>query len=277
MVSRLPLLILLLLLTTAVSRAATQGCLRCHPLHYSGEGSCCSCHRGDDRTDRKRIAHNGLIRARYAAFTLPGSDRVARGKRLLERFGCRRCHTADRQGTTLAASLDRLRGKSPEELAWAIDHPAMHMPRFRFAETERDDLVNYLLWLGRDIRGGGKETPLVIHFVGKEQDDEHPFVKRCGGCHKGLTESLGGLGRGAVGPNLSALFTPFYPRQYREGEPWNPQRLREWLKNPRKVRPLAVMPPVVPEQGEGERIAELLTVKGVNAGNTLPQPAAGNR
>ena len=50
-------------------------------------------------------------------------------------------------------------------------------------------------------------------------------------------------------------------RPYREGEPWTPERLREWLKNPRKVRPMAVMPPVVLEEGEGEGITKLLTVK----------------
>ena len=47
------------------------------------------------------------------------------------------------------------------------------------------------------------------------------------------------------------------PRPYCEGEPWIPERLREWLKNPRKVRSMAVMPPLVLDEGEGERIAEL--------------------
>ena len=261
MVSRLPLLILLILLTPVVSGATDKGCLRCHQSHYTDQGTCTSCHRGDDRTDRKRIAHYQLIPARYAAFTLPGSERVARGKKLVERFGCRRCHIVDKEGTALAASLDRLEAKAPEELAAAIDRPAIYMPEFRFSATDRDDLVNYLLWLGRDGRTGDKETPVVVHFVRKEREGEHPFVKRCGGCHKALTETLGGIGTGTIGPNLSSLFTAFYPRPYREGERWTPQRLREWLKNPRTVRPAAVMPPVVLEEGEGERIADLLIVK----------------
>lgn len=252
----LPLLILL----PSSSWAAARGCRGCHPVHYADRGSCTSCHRGDDRTDRKRIAHYRLIRARYAAFTLPESDAVARGKRLLERFGCRRCHLAGREGAPLAASLDRLGSKTPEELVTAIDRPAVYMPEFRFAAADRDDLVNYLLWLGREGGDGGKETPTVIHFVRDRRDGDHPFVSRCGGCHRALTGSLGGVGRGAIGPNLSALFTPFYPRQYREGEPWAPERLREWLKNPRKVRPRAVMPPVILEEGELERVSELLRV-----------------
>ena len=148
----------------------------------------------------------------------------------------------------------------PEEIVAAIDRPAIYMPEFRFTVVDRDDLVNYLLWVGRDGKSGGKETPVVIHFVRKEREGEHPFVKRCGGCHKALTETLGGVGWGAIGPNLSSLFTAFYPRPYREGELWTPKRLREWLKNPRKVRPAAVMPPVVLEGREGEQIAELLTI-----------------
>lgn len=165
-----------------------------------------------------------------------------------------------REGTTLAASLDRLGSKNPEELVAAIDRPAVYMPEFRFTTADRDDLVNYLLWLGRGRGDGGKETPTVIHFVRNGRDDEHPFVKRCGGCHRALTEALGGIGRGSIGPNLSALFTPFYPRLYRKGEPWTPERLRDWLKNSRKVRPLTVMQSVVLEKGEVERIAELLRV-----------------
>ena len=85
-------------------------------------------------------------------------------------------------------------------------------------------------------------------------------MKHCGGCHRALTEKLGSLGGGGVGPNLSALFTPFYPGRYREGEPWREQRLREWLKNPRKARPSAVMPPVVLGDNERDMIIELLTV-----------------
>ena len=242
------------------AQAATKGCLTCHPPHYVDRGSCVTCHQGDERTDRKRIAHYRLIPARYATFTLPVSDRVERGKKLLERFGCRRCPTAGGLGTTLAASLDRLHGKSTEELVVAIDRPAIHMPEFRFAPAERDDLVTYLLHLGRGGGRVGRETPAVIHFDRRERAVEHPFVRRCGGCHKALTETLGGVGWGTVGPNLSALFTPFYPRPYRSGEPWTPERLREWLHNPRKARPSAVMPPVVLDEGEAGRIAELLNV-----------------
>jgi cytochrome c2 len=260
LVTHLPLLILLILLMPGVAEAASKGCLDCHPAHHVDRGGCISCHRGNDLTDRKRIAHYRLIPARYASFTLPGSDRVERGKKLVERFGCRRCHIADKHGTSLAASLEHLGAKAPEELAAAIDLPAYYMPDFRFSAADRDDIVNYLMWLGHGGEAGGKETPVVIHFVKKEREREHPFVKRCGGCHKVLTETIGGVGRGAVGPNITALFTPFYPRLYRKGEPWTTERLREWLKNPRTARPAAVMPPVALEAKELEQIEELLTV-----------------
>ena len=261
MVLHLPFLILLALLPSSASWGAAKGCRSCHPAHYQDKGNCISCHGGDDRTERLRIAHYHLIPARYASFTRSESVEIKRGKKLLERFGCRRCHTAEKQGMGFAASLDRLASKTPEELVAAIDRPAIHMPEFRFTMAERDDLVNYLLWLGRRSGKVAKETPLVIHFARKEQNGEHPFVKRCGGCHKALTGSLGGMGAGSMGPNLSALFTPFYPRPYREGEPWTPERFREWLNDPRKSRPSAVMPPVVLEDGEVERISELLRNK----------------
>lgn len=229
-------------------------------------GTCVSCHRGDDRTDRKRIAHYRLIPARYATFSLQGSEHVARGKAILERFGCRRCHVVRRQGTKLAASLDRLGAKSTDELVAALDRPAIHMPDFRFSSTDRDDLVNYILWLEKaeprqgTAKGQGTEIPVVVHFTRIDQGREHSFEKQCGGCHKALTVSLGGVGRGVIGPNLSALFTIFYPGKYRDSEKWTPERLREWLKNPRKVRSLTTMPPVVLEKGEAERIIELLSV-----------------
>ncbi len=258
MVLRTPLLIILTLLTLLPSDAswgADKGCRGCHHVHYPDRGHCISCHGGDDRTERKRIAHYRLIPARYAGFTLPGSGEVKRGKLLLERYGCRRCHTAEKQGALLAASLDRLGNKTPEELVAAIDRPAIHMPQFRFAPAEVDALVNYLLWLGRNRGVGGKESPVVVHFDRKGSNVEHPFIKRCGGCHRVLTGSLGGMGGGSMGPNLSALFTSFYPGSYREGEPWSPQRLKAWLKNPRQIRPQAVMPPIVLEEGEAERIS----------------------
>jgi cytochrome c2 len=261
---RLPFLILTLLtlFTPVVSRAAAKGCRGCHPAHYTNRGTCISCHRGDNRTDRKQIAHYCLIPARYALGTPEKSDEVKQGKQLLEQFGCRRCHSAGKEGTRLAASLDQVGSKTAAELVAAIDRPALHMPEFRFAPAERDALVKYLFWLGQGSREQrGKETPIVIHFDRRERDGEHPFVKRCGGCHKALTRSLGGVGRGSIGPNLSALFTSFYPRPYRAGESWTPELLGKWLKNPRKLRPLTVMPPITLEEGESEQIAQLLHIE----------------
>ncbi len=131
-----------------------------------------------------------------------------------------------------------------ERVADVILFPAMYMPNFHFSEGQIQDLVNALL-----AKGGGRDpqrkaTPTVVHFEEQGRRDEIPFVKHCGPCHKLLASRYGGLGRGDIGPNLSGLFTEHYPRAFMEGPPWSPEKVRDWLKNPRAIRPLATMQPV---------------------------------
>jgi cytochrome c2 len=59
------------------------------------------------------------------------------------------------------------------------------------------------------------------------------------------------LGTGTAGPNLSGLFTPFYPktapgdgRTPATEAAWTRQALADWLRNPRAARPGTTMPPV---------------------------------
>lgn len=260
MVARLPLLILLaLLLAACVGKAPEEGCRSCHGTHYAERGSCVSCHRGNGKSVRKAIAHHRLIPAKLAHFTVPGSPRVEAGKRLAERFGCRRCHTIGGKGTRLAADLDRLAAADPLRLLGAIQRPVPFMPDFRFDGRQAADLVNAVMaFAAAAPRRSGDEPPTVIHFAAPRQE-ENLFAKKCGGCHRLLTPREGALGSGDVAPNLSGLFTPFYPAPFKPGEPWTTERLGRWLDNPRAVRPATSMQPVRLTAEEKERLLGILT------------------
>ena len=61
-----------------------------------------------------------------------------------------------------------------------------------------------------------------------------------------------------MAPNLSGLFTPFYPTPFKPSEPWTPERLGRWLDNPRAVRPVTPMQPVSLTADEKRRLFGIL-------------------
>ncbi len=248
-----------LFFTGSPAHAAGSGCLACHPVHYAERGGCAFCHKGDEKAKRAEIAHLGLYPARYSHFRMPESPPVKRGGKLLETYGCRRCHVSGGKGIRLSTDLDTLPFRStPGRIAAAIRSPAWYMPDFLFGEEAIDDLVNAVLAASGKTGEPGEETPVKVHFEEKAGTD--PFSARCGPCHKALTARHGGLGKGDVGPNLSALFSPEYPKAGRGENLWTAKRLRAWVDNPRKERPVALMPPVRPEEEEFRRIVERLEV-----------------
>jgi cbb3-type cytochrome c oxidase subunit III len=241
--------ILILLLSLAALpclpvKAGQTGCLTCHTGHYRERGGCVACHRGNDRTERRQVAHDGLIPARFAWFTIPGSLPVTRGQRLNENFACRRCHIIAGKGNRLAANLDAAAStRPPRELAHAIQSPVPYMPGFRFTDQQVTDLVNALLAAAAPTTLAAPELPLVVHFQ-DTRGKETIFEKRCGSCHRALTARNGALGTGDMGPNLSGLFSPFYPDPLGKNERWSAIGLRRWLTNPRQLREHALMRPV---------------------------------
>lgn len=254
----IPALLLVFLLPMPV-RAGKQGCLACHGSHYVERGKCVSCHRGEDRTDRKAVAHDGLIPGRFAWFTIRGSQPLERGKKLLDGFACRRCHAVDNKGNRLASNLDGiLLRRLPLEIAAAIETPVRFMPDFRLGKRDVTDLVNVILAETPPSMAKRGETPLVVHFADDGKGTENIFEKWCGGCHRMLTEKYGGLGRGDAGPNLSGFLTPFYPKTLRDHERWNVEELRRWLENPRRLRNNARMPPIPIRGEEFGRLAEIM-------------------
>lgn len=219
-------------------------------------GSCDSCHRGFPGTDRLNIAHRGLIAARFSTFTINGDKTTKRGLKRLEDYACRRCHTSGEKGNRLAANLDFSQmEKTPEELEVAIQFPALFMPEFNFSEQQRVELINAILGDGKNAKVHEQEWPQVVHFEGEEVNREFQFEKHCGSCHRALTASFGGLGRGLIGPNLSGLFSEFYVLNFGENKQrWSIENLEKWLKNPRKIRRYAQMPPIELKKEEFESI-----------------------
>lgn len=183
---------------------------------------------------------------------------VERGNRLLETFACRRCHNTAGRGNRLASNLDLLpAGTTPENLFASIDSPALQMPDFKLEQGAITDLVNALLAGARGAAKGGKERPLVVHFETVERG-ENVFEKKCGPCHKMLTATLGGVGHGTIGPNLSGLFSEFYPRTAAGQKRWDAPALEKWLKNPRQSRPATQMRPIPLKEEESDRLLQML-------------------
>lgn len=237
-------------------------CLSCHGIHYDEFGDCGACHGGIPRTKRRNIAHYRLIEGRYASFNLPHDSITAEGEQLLKANACRRCHVSAGKGNLLAATLDRSnQDKLPEELDSAIRVPVLFMPQFHFHEKQRVKLINAILAGARQAPVPAGETPLVIHFENVKLRQEFQFEKYCGLCHRSLTPLHGGLGSGIVGPNLSGLFSPYYPENSgpQQNQNWTPERLKDWLANPRKYRPDTQMAPVALTEKERARLIDELS------------------
>ena len=262
-------------LFAAEAPTATNYCLECHPTHYADISSCVACHRGFAGTARLNIAHEGLIAARFSSFTITNDPVTKRGKQRLEDYTCRRCHISGDKGNRLAANLDFSQlEKNPEELEEAIQSPVLFMPEFHFSQQQRIELVNAILFWGRQVKVPDHELPQVVHFEGEEVTREFQFEKHCGSCHRALTARFGGLGSGLIGPNLSGIFSEFYLLNFgEEKQRWSIENLEKWLKNPRKIRSYAQMPPVELKKEEFESIcAELQHHEPID--NVLPNAGA---
>lgn len=257
------IVLILSLLIAGTAAAAVPGkgsqCFSCHKPHYTDKGPCTSCHRGDDRTTRLTIAHHNFIPGRYAFFAFSTSQQVKTGQRLIDTFACRRCHTVRGRGNNFAANLDRLFWTTaPHMIEAAITSPAIYMPDFRSNERQRVALVNALEAGGRKAEAQPVETAQIVHFAGSSAHGQNRFEKKCGGCHKVLSKSLGGLGVGDIGPNLSGLFSEFYPATFPKNQRWTEENLRKWLQNPREVRTNSLMRPVLLEKEELKEVIRML-------------------
>jgi len=230
-------------------------CIKCHEPHYEKTGSCSVCHRGNEETSRKNIAHSGMITKKYADFII-NKKAVERGGKTVENAHCRRCHITAGKGNNIAPDLDtESRRKTAETLKEKLTEPTDYMPDFRMNNTVSDETVKYLLNSGGSMKNTSKTAPYVVFIT---QGKKSAFEDKCGGCHRLLTRKRGGIGHGDTAPNLSGLFTEFYPTDTikSEAKKWNREMLLKWVKNPRQIKPASLMPPVVLTEDEENRITE---------------------
>lgn len=258
MVAALLTAALLLAVAPAWGGQIRQFCLSCHPAHYAERGGCSLCHRGNPASKRKNIAHAGLLPGKYARFTVAGRAEAEEGERLMERLACRRCHVSGGRGNSLAVSLDAAAvRKTGGELALSIRRPVANMPDFRLDEDQTTTLVN-AVFAGSQGRRTDGAAPVRVHFQATGTKNPDIFTVKCGGCHRLLSQRLGAVGTGEVGPNLSGLLTRYYPKTFRTGEAWTAQNLDLWLKNPRETRPWARMLPVTLTGAETKELVSIM-------------------
>jgi cytochrome c2 len=227
------------------------------------EGTCTDCHRGNPDARRLELAHERLLTGRAAAFRLPSSPALLEGRRLVESLACRRCHTIGGEGNRLATDLDRVvwRRDEPQLLA-SITEPAENMPDFGLDRSQAEAIVAFLL------RSGSPDPPedtYRVQFTRRPSASPGVFDEQCGGCHR-LLSPTGPLGHGNAGPNLSGLFTPFYPRTAPGNRAWTEKALSDWLRNPRVSRPATTMPPIALREDELRRVSAVLAGRGDGSG-----------
>lgn len=230
-----------------------ENCGSCHAAHYAEIGTCAECHRGQPEAARKELAHARLISGRAAEHGMPRGKAVSEGQRLVEAAACRRCHTIGGLGNRLATNLDTVVwGREQRELMTSITKPVENMPAFGFDSDQADALIAFLLSAARP---DAAEETYRIQFARDAARAPSTFGEKCGGCHRLLTP-LGPEGVGDQGPNLSGLFTSFYPKTAPGEREWSEKTLAEWVANPRAFRKGAIMPPVPLNQGELQRVTE---------------------
>jgi mono/diheme cytochrome c family protein len=201
---------------------------------------------------RKEIAHHRLFTGRVAEQGPLDSPAAAEGQRRVEQLACRRCHTVGGSGNRLATNLDRIAWKRDQrDLEKSIGQPVENMPRFGLDTRQTEAVIALLL---KSADPGLSEATYRVRFSRAGRKAESVVEARCGGCHRALGPA-GPLGRGSAGPNLSGLFTLYYPATASESRTWTPDALGKWLANPRAERPSAAMRPVHLEAGELLRLS----------------------
>jgi len=260
LVSRVLIVALLVTAAPVWGGQSRQLCLSCHSVHYAERGGCSDCHLGNPGTERKNIAHAGLRSGKYALFTLGDSALLREGQGLMDLLACRRCHVSAGRGNSLAASLDgAAMRKSAGELALSIRLPVANMPNFSLDEARITTLVNIILAgsLGRET---DHTAPVKVHYKDSAKKNLDIFSKKCGGCHRIVSERLGAIGTSDTGPNLSGLFSSYYPKSFKSGGIWNAQNLRTWLKNPRETRQWTRMQPVALTENEMNELESIIII-----------------
>lgn len=166
---------------------------------------------------------------------------VIHGKELWEANNCMGCHTLMGEGAYYAPELTRVYERRGPEFIRAMlrDPQAMYpgqrrMQQYHFSESEMDDLIAFLEWVGNVDLNGFPPAPaltsraaLASASSGPTEDDGRPhiFNQMCVACH-----SVEGRG-GSVGPALDGV-----------GDRFDTEYLDRWLHDPPAVKQGTTMP-----------------------------------
>ncbi|MDY0292611.1 MAG: selenite/tellurite reduction operon c-type cytochrome lipoprotein ExtS [Desulfuromonadaceae bacterium] len=261
--------LILLGLVFWVQSAAAQQCGTCHSTtcpatevrqqwNATQLQQCDMCHRGNPLTSRKNLAHAGMVLPRHSWYVQPHSAVVEAGEGALKTFACRRCHVTGEKGNDLATNLDAVApARSSLELEKAVRDPAVFMPLFPLSDKKLASILTRIYSGALNAPPSETSRPLVVYFTHAAQEED-PFTRHCGGCHRMLSHKYGGLGTDIIGPNLSGMGTEFYPATARDDKAWTRDNLKDWIKNPRKIRPLTTMPPQKIKEDDVKQVLDIV-------------------
>jgi cytochrome c2 len=183
---------------------------------------------------------------------------VEAGEKALKTFACRRCHQVGEKGNDLATNLDSVASeRSSLELETAVREPAVFMPLFPLSATDLSAILTRIYAGGLTAPPSDVSRPLVVYFSHAAREED-PFTQHCGSCHRMLSHKFGGLGSDTIGPNLSGMGSDFYPHTAKDDKAWTRDGLKDWIKNPRKIRPLTTMPPQRIKEEDLEKILDIV-------------------
>ena len=246
---------LILLIIFSYNQAFGENkCISCHSNICMGKSSNCTlCHKGNNTTTRKDIAHYKLIKGDYADFNNEKSIITQKGITLIKEANCTRCHKIGNTGATYATDLNSaVKRLSTEEIIKAVKEPAINMPKFTFSDEDYRYLITGLYFYTINT-----EVKSITQIVRLNNSDNASalFNEKCGLCHKALT-STGALGFYDSAPNLSSLKNSY--SEYLNGKTWNKDNLKQWLSNPRSLKKNATMPKIELTEEESEKIINIL-------------------
>jgi len=173
------------------------------------------------------------------------SESAIRGKHLWDKNNCMGCHTLMGEGAYYAPELTKVfERRGPKFIEAMLRDPyAMYpgqrkMVRYDFSDTEIQDLIAFLKWIGEMDLNGFPPKPNLSQIAVSSSDAsgsqgllakaiDRPIVfnQMCIACH-----SLEGQG-GKVGPALDGVASRL-EREY----------IIKWLKDPAQVKPGTTMP-----------------------------------
>lgn len=198
-----------------------------------------------------------MVFPRHSWYVESDSPAVETGEKKIKAFACRRCHTIGEKGNDLATNLDSVAPqRSSLDLEKAVREPAVFMPQFPLSDTDLALILTRIYAGGHVAPPSDMSRPLVVYFTHAAKEED-PFTRHCGRCHRMLSHTLGGLGSDTIGPNLSGMETDFYPPTAKDNKAWKREDLKDWIKNPRKIRPLTTMPP---QNIKDEDLTEILDI-----------------